>query len=68
MRDVNSDYCSGKGRKKWASMRKFTKAISGNMMGSSSVVGRRKYNCIVNPLSAGSVIISHNDDIIHCSK
>lgn len=36
--------------------------------GESSVVGRRKYNCIVNLLSAGSVIISHNDDIIHCSK
>lgn len=36
--------------------------------GSSSVVGRRKYNGIVHLLSAGSVITPHNDDIILCSK
>lgn len=37
-------------------------------MGSPLVVGRGQYKYIVNPLSAGSVIVPHTDDRIHCSK
>lgn len=49
-------------------MRKFTRAISENVMGSPSVVGRRQWECRVNPSRAGSIIAPRVEDIIHSSK